>query len=192
MLTLWNLALFLQNWSQSTAFVELYKQTTKTCVFHWEIMFYSRRNVDFRAYGQPYTISCDNSLKTRVILSKLVLIDSIRWTLLAERKNMRASVRNNDELSKKHRFSCISPTEHDILCMIVDNSLKTLVIPTKLVSIDSTRWTLQAECENMSVSIRNYDLYSKKRRISCISTTEHDILSMIEVTLWKQVLFLQN
>ena len=121
-----------------------------------------------------------NSLKTRVLLSKLVSIDSIRWTLQAEYKNMWVSLRNSDLFKKKRRFSCISPTEHDILGMIKDNSLKTRVIPSKLVSIDSIRWTLQAEHKNMCVSLRNNDLFSKKRRFSCISPTELDILGMID------------
>ena len=43
---------------------------------------------------------------------------------------MYVSLRNNDLFSKKLRFSFISPTEHDILCMIDDKSLKTGAIVT--------------------------------------------------------------
>ena len=120
----------------------------------------------------------DNSLKTRVIPSKLVSIDSIRWTLQAEHKNMCGSLRNSDLFKKKRRFSCISPTEHDILGMFHGNSLKTRVLLSKLVSIDSIRWTLQAENKNMWVSLKNNNLFLKKRRLSCISPTEHDVLGM--------------
>ena len=60
-------------------------------------------------------------------------------------------VRNNDLISKKRRFSRNSQTEHDILGMIDDNSLKTNVIPSKLASLDSVRWTLQAEHKNICV-----------------------------------------
>ena len=84
----------------------------------------------------------DNSLKTRVIPSKLDSCDRIRWILHAERKNMCVSVRENELLSKKRRFSYISPTEQDILGMIDDNSMKTRVIPSKLTSFDRIRWTL--------------------------------------------------
>ena len=52
---------------------------------------------------------------------------------------MCVSLRNNDILSKKRRFSNIWSTEQDILGMIVDSTLKTPVIPTKLISIDSIR-----------------------------------------------------
>ena len=120
-----------------------------------------------------------NTLKTRVIPSKLASSDRILWTQQAEHKNMCVSLRNNDLFSKNHRFSCISPTEYDILCMIGDNSIKTRVIPSKLVSIDSIRWTLHAERKNMCVSPRNNDLFSKKRWISCISPTEHDLFGVI-------------
>ena len=82
------------------------------------------------------------------------------------------------DVTKKRRFSCISPTEHDVLGMIADNSLRTSAIPSKLVSNDSNRWTLQANHQNMCGSLRNIDLFSKKRRLSCISPTEHDILGM--------------
>ena len=70
--------------------------------------------------------------------------------------------------------------EHDILGMIDDNSLKTRLTHSKLVSIDRIRCTLQAEHKNMSVSLRNNHLFTKKRRFSCISTTEHDILGMTD------------
>ena len=60
--------------------------------------------------------------------------------------------------------------------MIDDNFLKTGVIPSKLAPIDKIRWTLQAEPKNMWVSVRNNDLFSKKRRFSCISQTEHYIV----------------
>ena len=103
----------------------------------------------------------DNSLKTHAIPSKLVSIDSIRSTLQAKHENMRASRGNNQLFSKKRRFSCISRMEHDYLGKIDDNSLKTRVIPLKLVSIDGIRWTLQAEHKNMCVSWRNNDLYLK-------------------------------
>ena len=122
----------------------------------------------------------DNSLKTRVIPSKLVPIDSIdRWTLHAENKNMCASLRNNDLFTKKCRYSCIPREESDILGLMDDNSLNTRVIPSTLVSINIIRWTLQAEHKNMCGSLRNSDLFKKKRRFSCISPTEHDILGMI-------------
>ena len=122
----------------------------------------------------------DISLKTCVIASKLGPIDKIRWTLHGEHKNMCVSSSNNDLFSKKRRFSCISPTELDILGMIDDKSLKTRVNASKLAPIDKIRWTLKAEHKNMYLSLRNNDLFSKKRRFSCISTTEHDILGMTD------------
>ena len=84
---------------------------TKTCIFLWEIIIYSRKNVDFRASR---------------------------------------------------------PTENDILGMIDDKCLKTRVIPIKLSSFERIRWTLQADHKNMCDSLRNYDLFSKKRRFSCL------------------------
>lgn len=72
----------------------------------------------------------DNSLKTPVIPLKLVWIDRIRWTLQTENKNMCVPLRNNDLFSKERRFSLFSPSEHDILCMNDDNTLKTRVIPS--------------------------------------------------------------
>ena len=81
----------------------------------------------------------DNSLKPRVIPSKLVSIGSIRRTLQTDHKDMYLFLRNNLLFSKKRRFLCISPTEYDVLAKIDDNSLKTRVIPSKLVSIDSIR-----------------------------------------------------
>ena len=87
----------------------------------------------------------DISLKTRVISSKLVSLDSIRWTLQARHKNMHVSLRNNDLFCKKRRFSGIIQMGHDYLCIIDDNCLKSRVIPNKLISIDSIRWTLQAK-----------------------------------------------
>ena len=158
-----------------------------------ENMCVSLRNIDL--YSKKRRISCilpteldilvmidDKSLKTRVIASKLAPIDKIRWILKAEHKNMYVSLRNNDLFSKKRRFSCISPMEHDILGMIDDNSLKTRLTHSKLVSIDRIRWSLQAENKNMCVSMRNNDLFSKKRRFSRISQTDHDILCMIDDT----------
>ena len=94
----------------------------------------------------------------------------------SEHKYMWVSVRNIDLFSNKRPVSCSSPTEHDILGMIDDNFLKTGVIPSKLAPIDKIRWTLQAEPKNMWVSVRNNDLFSKKRRFSCISQTEHYIV----------------
>ena len=134
----------------------------------------------------------DNSLKTRVISSNLAALDSVRWTLHAERKNMSVSVRNNDLFPQKCRFSRNAPTENDILGMIDDNCLKTLVIPSKLASFDRVRWTLQAEYKNMFVSVRNNDLFSMKRRFSRFSITEHDILEVSDDNSWKLVLFVQN
>ena len=71
-------------------------------------------------------------------------------------------------------------TEHDPLGMIVDISLKTRAIPSKLISVDSFRWNLQAEQVYFSVSLRNIDLLSKKRRFLGISPTEHNIFAMID------------
>ena len=51
-ISLWKLALFLQNKSQSIAFVEIYKQNKSTSLFLWEILIYSRRNFDFYAFRQ--------------------------------------------------------------------------------------------------------------------------------------------
>ena len=134
----------------------------------------------------------DNSLKTRVIPSKLVSIDSIRWSLQAEHNNLCVSLRSNDLFLKKRRLSCILPTEHDVLGMIYDNSWKTRLIPSKLVPIDNIRWSLHAEHRNMCASLRNSNLFKKKRRLSCISPTEHDIWQWSMITVWKLVLFLQN
>ena len=117
MMALWKLVLFLQNRSQSIEFAEFYNQTTKTWMFRWEIIFYSRRNVDFRAFRQRITIFWVQSiitLKTRVIPSKQVSFDIVPWTLLTDHKNMSVSLRNNLLFSKKRRFSCISRKEHDI------------------------------------------------------------------------------
>ena len=131
-------------------------------------MFYSARNLDFRdPRSTEHDIFCiidDNSLKTRVIPSKLVSIDIILWSLQAKHKNMCVSMSNNDLFSKKRRFSWTSQTDHDILDMIDDISLKTRVITPKLVSIDSIRWSLQAKQKNMFVSYRNEGLFLKKRR----------------------------
>ena len=122
----------------------------------------------------------DTSLKTRVIPLKLVSIDGIRLTLQAGHKNMRVSVSNSVLFSKKLRFLYISTTEDKILCMIRDNSLKTVVIPSKLATLDRIRSTLHSERKNMCVSMRNSGLFSKERRFSCISPKEHDILGMID------------
>ena len=46
--------------------------------------------------------------------------------------------------------------------------------------MDGIRWTLQAEEKNMCFSLRNNDLFSMKRRFSCISQTEQDILVTID------------
>ena len=131
----------------------------------------------------------DHSLKTRAIPWKLVSIDSIRSTLQAKHENMCVSLRNNDLFLKKLRFSCISQTEHDYLGKIDDNSLKTRVIPSKLASIDSIRWTLEAEHKTMCVSWRNNHLFSKKRRFSCISRTEHDYLGKFDENSLKTRVF---
>ena len=122
----------------------------------------------------------DNSLKTPVIPSTLASLHRIRQNLQAERKNTCVSVWNNDLFSKKLRFSSISPTDHDILGMIDDDSLKTPVIHSKLASFDRKPWTPPAECKKTCVSGRNNVLFSKKRRFRLISQTEHDILGMID------------
>ena len=145
-------------------------------------MIYSWRNVDIRAFRQRISVLAmigDNSLKTRVIASKLVSIDRIRWTLQGEHKNMCVSLRNNDLFSKK-RFSCISQTEHDILGMTDENFLKTRVTASTLVWIVRIRWTLQADRKDMCVPVWNNDLFSKKLRFSCFSPSEQDILGMID------------
>ena len=64
--------------------------------------------------------------------------------------------------------------------MIDDNSLKTQDIRLKLDSFDSIRITLQVDHKNMYLSLKNNFLFSKKRRCSCLSPTEHDILDMID------------
>ena len=46
--------------------------------------------------------------------------------------------------------------------------------------MDGIRWTLQADHKKMGVSLRNNDLFSEKRRLSCISQTEQDILVTID------------
>lgn len=92
---------------------------------------------------------------------------------------MCVSLRTYDLFTKKRRYSCISPTEHDILVMIDDNSLKTRVIPSEIISFDRIRWTLQAEHKNMCVSSRKNDLFTKKRRFLCILQTDNDILDTI-------------
>ena len=91
----------------------------------------------------------DNSLKTQDIRSKLVSFDIIRLTLEVDHKNMYVCMKNALLFLEKHRFSCISPTEHDILTIIDDNSLETQDIPPKLVSLDSIRLTFQVDYKNM-------------------------------------------
>ena len=129
----------------------------------------------------------DNSLKTPVIPLKLVWIDRIRWTLQTEHKNMCMPLRNNDLFSKTLCLSCFSPTEQDILGMTEDNALLTRVIPLNLDWIDRIHWNLQAECKNMCIFLRINDLFSKKRRFSCISCihSENDILGMTDDKLLK-------
>ena len=122
----------------------------------------------------------DNCLKTRVTASKLVWIDRIRWTLQAERKDICVPVWNRDLFSKKRRFSFMSQAEQDISHTIVDNCLKTSVVPPKLASFDRIRWTLHAEHKNMCASLRNKDLFSNKLRLSCFSPTEQDMLGVTE------------
>ena len=82
----------------------------------------------------------ENSLKTQDIRSKLVAFDSIRLTLPVKKKCMYLSLKNNLLFPKKRRFSCLSPTEYDILDMIEDNSLKTQDIRFKLVAFHSIRF----------------------------------------------------
>ena len=187
MITLWQLVLFFQNWSQSIAFVELYKQNTRQCVFLGEIIIHFRRNVSWISQTEHVYLGKidDNSLKTHAIPSKLVSIDSIRCTLQAKHENMCVSLRNNDLFLKKLRFSCISPTEHDVLVKIDDLSKETRHIPSKLVWIYSIRWTLQAEHKNMCVSRRNVDFSAFRKR----NTT---IWVKLIISLWKLVLFLQK
>ena len=79
--------------------------------------------------------------------------------------------------------------DHDILGTIDDNSLKTRVIPSKLVSFAGIRWTLQAKHKNMCVSERNNDLFSKKLRFLCISPTENDVFVEIELSAWQGCCF---
>ena len=133
------------------------------------------------ANGTRYFGTIDyKSLKTRVIPPKLELIDIILWTLQAEHKNKCGSLRKRILFSKKSQYSCNSPMEHDILGTIEDISLKPRVIPSKLFSIYSIRWTLRADHKNMWVSLRNSLLFSKKRRFSCISPTNHNIFGTID------------
>ena len=134
----------------------------------------------------------DNSLKTRVIPSKLVSIDGIRLTLHSESKNMWVSVSSYDFFSKNHRFSCIWPTEHDSLCMIGDNSTKTRVIPSRIVSIDSIRWTLHAERKNMCVSQRNNDLFSRNFDFRAFRQRSMTFLVWLLISLCKLLLCLPN
>ena len=64
--------------------------------------------------------------------------------------------------------------------MIDNNSFKTQDILFKLVTYHSTRLTLQVNIKSMYLSLKNYILISKKRRFSCLSHTENDILDMTE------------
>ena len=109
----------------------------------------------------------DNSVQTRDIHSKLVAFDSIHLTLPVNIKNMYLSMNDNILFSKKPRFSCFSHTEHDILNMIDDNSLKTQDIHFNLDPFDSVRLTLQVDIKNMSLSLKNNLLFSMKPQISC-------------------------
>ena len=66
----------------------------------------------------------NNSLKTQDIRFKMVALDRIRLTLQVKNKCMYLSSKKNILFWKKFRFSYLSPTQHDILYMFGDNSLK--------------------------------------------------------------------
>ena len=65
-------------------------------------------------------------------------------------------------VAKKRRFSRLSPTGHDILAVIDDNTLKSQDIHSKLVAFDSIRLTLQVNIKNMYLSLKNNLLFSGK------------------------------
>ena len=56
MISLWKLKIFVQNLSNSIALVYLCTWTTKTYIFLWKIIFYSRRIIHIRASRLRYTI----------------------------------------------------------------------------------------------------------------------------------------
>ena len=53
MKTLWKLKIFASKLTHSIAFVYLYKVTSKTCIFPWKIITYSRWNVEYLSYRLP-------------------------------------------------------------------------------------------------------------------------------------------
>ena len=83
------------------------------------------------------------SLKNQDIRFNLIAFDSIRSTLHVNMKITYLSMKKNVLLSKKFRFSCLSSTEHYILAMIDDNSLKTQDIRSKLAAFDRIHLFLQ-------------------------------------------------
>ena len=62
---------------------------------------------------------------------------------------MYLSSKNNHLFSKKYRFSCLSPTEHDLLDLIEVNFIKTQDVCSKIVAFYSIRLTIQVNIENM-------------------------------------------
>ena len=90
------------------------------------------------------------------------------------------SLKNNLFFSKKCWFLFLPSLGLDILDMIDDIVSKTQDIPSKLVSFNSIRLTLQVDLKNMYLWLKNKLLFSKKRRHLCLSPTEHDILAMID------------
>ena len=122
----------------------------------------------------------DNSLKIQDIRSKQVAFDRIRINLHVNHRNMYLSLKNNLLFSKKLRFLFILPTEHDIMAMIDGNSLKNQDICFQLFAFDSIRLNLHAKVNNMIFSFKNYLLFSKKHRFSCLSHTQHDIMPMVD------------
>ena len=91
----------------------------------------------------------DNYLKTQDIRFNLAVFDSIHLTLQGSIKSMYLSSKNNHLFSKKYRFSCLSPTEHDLLDLIEVNFIKTQDVCSKIVAFYSIRLTIQVNIENM-------------------------------------------
>ena len=72
------------------------------------------------------------------------------------------------------------PLTYNILTIFDDNSSKTQDILSKLVSFDSIRSPLPVDIKNMYLCLKNNILFSVKRRLSCHSNTEYNVLAIID------------
>ena len=106
----------------------------------------------------------DNCLNNQDICFKQVVFERIRLSQHAKTKNMYFSLKNNILFSKIHRLSCLSPTNHDILDMIDNNTLQTRDILSKLVAFDSIHLTLPVNNKNVYLLLKN-NLYSQRNLV---------------------------